>query len=629
VNFFKYIFLLLCCLGSFVANAVPTHPIGSLSHEYSGHVNSLSIGGTLRANKDPIPFVWLSPLACNVVPSSSANLAQAMRNPGDLLNLGIPAGSTILAAHLYWAGSYDPNPVIPPYTAPIGNAPSNSALPDYNVLLNGVPITSTKNMTDLFTHTFPAPSYNYQYFGGYADVTAQVAAAGNIVYTFSGLTVNTRGYQCLVYGTLAGWALHVIYENPAEPFRVIKLYDGLQVYRGANILIAPSGFTTPAVPTGKLVITTWEGDEANSTPSALFSENLKINVLPNPVPTFVLSGPLNPLLDPTSGTPNQFNGTRNTTNPTLPLVLSGIPATYGVDVDHYDITAQLAPTQTSLTTEYSSGSDMVLLSSEMIVIENDLFADLAITKTHVGNFGVGIPNHYTISVSNVGTGTLLDDPGPITVTDTLPAGLNYVSASGTGWICSYAGTLSCSHPGPLVKGATLPSITLTVTAPAIGTVTNTATVSGSLVDNITLNNTSSDITNIINPPILTVLKSASAPNANPGANITYTVQVTNTGTGAATAVSQDDNLSKYTAFGVECMAPGVSIAYAEGVPASTLVKGTPLFSNNNGATFAYTPPSLGSGVCTYDPAITHFRLPMTGTMPPLGTYSLQYKVQVK
>ena len=580
----------------------------------------------MRANKDPNPFVWLSPLPCQVNLSSSDNLGLAMRNPGDLINLGIPPGATILAAHLYWAGSYDPNPVVPPYAPPIGNAPSNSATPDYNVLLNGVPITSSKNMTDFFTHTWPAPSYNYPYFGGYADVTAQVAATGNAVYTFSGLTVNTRGYQCLIYGVLAGWALHVIYEDPAEPFRVIKLYDGFQIYRNANVLINPSGFTTPAVPTGKLVVTTWEGDEANSTPGTLFSENLKISVFPNPVPTFALSGPLNPLVDPVTGTPNQFNGTRNSTNPTLPLVLGGVPAPYGVDVDHYDISAQLSPGQTSLTTEYSSGADLVILSSEMIVLENDLFADLAISKTHVGNFSVGLSNHYTITVSNVGTGTLLDEPGPITVTDTLPAGLNYVSASGTGWTCSYAGTLSCTHPGPLAKGASLPPITLTVTAPAAGTVTNTATVSGSLTDNLTLNNTSSDVTTIINPPILTVLKSASATNANPGSTITYTVQVTNTGTGAATNVSQSDNLSKYTAFGVECIAPGVSIAYADGVPASTLIKGTPTFYKNG---VPYVPPSLGSGVCTYDPNITSFTLPMTGSMPPTGTYSLQYKTQVK
>ena len=616
-----------------VAHAVATHPLGTLSYEYSGHINALSIGSSLRTGADPVPS------SCTVGLSASANLGQAVRDPANPAITGIPLGATILAAHLYWAGSYDPNPAPPinGYTGlPTGRAGSTALVPDFNVLLNGTPIASSKNMTDTFTIADPffVPNpYTFHFFGGYADVTAQVAATGNAIYTLSGLTVDTAGYDCEVSGVLAGWALHVIYEDPAEPFRVIKLYDGFQIYRDANILITPSGFTTPAVPTGKLVVTTWEGDEGNSTAGATFSENLKINVLPNPVPTFTLSGPLNPLVDPVTGLPNQFNGTRNTTNPTFPLVVPPVPpgpasppAPWGVDVDHYDISAQLSPGQTSLTTEYSSGADLVILSSEMIVIENALFADLAISKTHVGNFGVGLSNHYTITVSNVGTGTLLDEPGPITVTDTLPAGLNYVSASGTGWTCSYAGTLSCTHPGPLAKGASLPPITLTVTAPAVGTVTNTATVSGSLPDNLILNNTSSDVTTIINPPILTVLKSASAANASPGATVTYTVQVTNTGTGAATTVSQSDNLSKYTAFGVECMAPGVSIAYADGVPASTLIKGTPTFYKNG---VPYVPPSLGSGVCTYDPNITSFTLPMTGSMPPAGTYSLQYKVQVK
>ena len=610
-----------------VAHAVPTHPLGSLSYEYSGHINTLSIGASLRTGADPVPS------SCTVGLSASANLGQAVRDPANPAITGIPLGSTILAAHLYWAGTYDPNPA-PPVNGntglPTGRPGSTALVPDFNVLLNGIPVASSKNMTDTFTITNPflVPNpYTFHFFGGYADVTAQVAATGNAVYTLSGLTVDTAGYDCEVSGVLAGWALHVVYSNPAEPFRVIKLYDGFQIYRNQNVIINPNGFTVPTIPKGKLVVTTWEGDEGNSTAGTLFSENLKINVLPNPVPTFALSGPLNPLVDPVTGLPNQFNGTRNTTNPTLPLVLGGVPAPYGVDIDHYDISAQLTPGQTSLTTEYSSGADLVILSSEMIVVENVPFADLAISKTHVGNFGVGLPNHYNITVSNVGVGTgLLDEPGPIVVTDTLPAGLNYVSASGTGWTCSYAGTLSCSHPGPLVKGSSLPPIDLTVTAPAVGTVTNTATVSGSLVDNLTLNNTASDVTTIINPPILTVLKSASATNANPGSTITYTVQVTNTGTGAATNVSQSDNLSKYTAFGVECVAPGVSIAYADGVPASTLIKGTPTFYKNG---VPYVPPSLGSGVCTYDPNITSFTLPMTGSMPPTGTYSLQYKTQVK
>ena len=668
-----YVFLTAVLLSvSTQGFAIPSHPIGGLTYEYSGQVNSISIGGSLRASKDVIP---LDPYprkndACLVNPTSTANLGQAMRQPGDVINLGLPAGSTILAAHLYWAGSYSPDTIAPTYnltavttspilyspapTYPVGGVPmpaSNALLPDFTVTLNGSVFTSDKNMTDIFLQTntglynpaiYPGSIYPFDFFGGHADVTALVAATGNAVYTFGGLTVNTQGYHCFSNAVLAGWALHVVYENPVEPFRVVKLYDGFQIYRDASVLISPAGFTVPAVPAGKLVITTWDGDEGNSTAGALFSENLKINVPPSTTPTFPLSGPLNPLVDAGTGLPNQFNGTVNTTSPTFPLVIpssttsiGAAPAPWGIDVDHYDVSAQLTPGQTSLTTEYSSGTDLVILSSEIITLENDVFADLAITKTHVGNFGVGIPNNYTLSVSNVGTGILLDEPGPITVVDTLPAGLNYVSASGTGWACVFAGTLSCSHPGPLIKGASLPPITLTVTAPAVGTVTNTATVSGSVIDNLTLNNTATDLTNIIAPPILTVLKSASAGTATPGSVLTYNVLITNTGLGAATSVSQDDRLSRYTSLGIDCMPATAAqptphtITYTDGAPASTLTLGALSFSNDNGVTFAYVPPALGGGVCTFDPAITHFRQAMLGTMPSLGTYSLQYQTQVK
>ncbi len=631
-----------------------TNPLNTsaLWYEKSGHINSLSIGGSLRVAKDP----YTRTLAnyndpCNVNLTSTANLGQAMRNPLDTVNLGLPAGSTVLKAFLYWAGDYDPDPAIPlnyntipPGADPIWQA-STSTAPDYIVTLNGQAITSIKNMEHSFLLSntfFQGGSHVFNFFGGYANVTTLVAAAGNAPYTFGGLTVNTRGNHCIAKAVLAGWALHVIYKNPAEPFRVIKLYDGFEIYRDWNILITPNGFTTPTIPKGKLVVTTWEGDEFNSG-TITFNENLKINVFPSPTPTVPLSGPLNPLIDSATFLPNQFNGTVNTTSPTFPLVIPSStssvgapPAPWGVDVDHYDISAQLTPGQTSLTTEYSSGADLVILSSEMIVVENAPFADLAISKTHVGNFGVGVPNNYTLTASNVGTGTsLLDEPGPITVVDTLPAGLNYVAASGTGWTCSFAGTLSCSHPGPLVKGSSLPPITLTVNAPAIGTVTNTATVSGSLVDNLVLNNTASDVTNIIHLPSLTVLKSAGAATANPGAVINYTVQVNNTGTGAAISVSQDDRLSPYTAFGVDCMPATVAqptphtITFTDGVPTSALTIGAPLFSNDGGTTFAYVPPALGGGVCTFDPNITNFRLPLTGTMPASGQYFLTYQAQVK
>jgi uncharacterized repeat protein (TIGR01451 family) len=112
--------------------------------------------------------------------------------------------------------------------------------------------------------------------------------------------------------------------------------------------------------------------------------------------------------------------------------------------------------------------------------------DLFITKTHIDPFVVGSNGIYRIALGNNGVTSI----GPITVTDTLPATVAFVSASGTGWTCVVSGqVVSCTTP------STLPGlITLTVTpgANAAPSVTNNAAVSGGSDCDLT-NNTSSDI----------------------------------------------------------------------------------------------------------------------------------------
>lgn len=63
---------------------------------------------------------------------------------------------------------------------------------------------------------------------------------------------------------------------------------------------------------------------------------------------------------------------------------------------------------------------------------------------------------------------------PIVVTDTLPPGLTYVSASGTGWSCSGSGSsFTCTSPGPLAPGQFSDiSLTVAVDAAAAPVATN-------------------------------------------------------------------------------------------------------------------------------------------------------------
>ena len=87
----------------------------------------------------------------------------------------------------------------------------------------------------------------------------------------------------------------------------------------------------------------------------------------------------------------------------------------------------------------------------------------------------GLP--FSLLVSNNGTGPTT---GTVTVTDTLPAGLTLVDASGSGWSCSIAAaTVTCSRSTVLAQAESYPAIQIRadVAADATSTV-NEATVSG-------------------------------------------------------------------------------------------------------------------------------------------------------
>jgi len=101
--------------------------------------------------------------------------------------------------------------------------------------------------------------------------------------------------------------------------------------------------------------------------------------------------------------------------------------------------------------------------------------DLALAKTHTGTFTTGKQGTYTLKVTNVGSAATT---GSIVVTDTLPAGLTFASATGSGWTCAaQAPVVTCTRSAVLAVGASS-GITLkvNVTNAAVPSVTNTASV---------------------------------------------------------------------------------------------------------------------------------------------------------
>lgn len=123
--------------------------------------------------------------------------------------------------------------------------------------------------------------------------------------------------------------------------------------------------------------------------------------------------------------------------------------------------------------------------------------DLGIAMSSGGTFSPGQYVTYTMVVTNYGPNA---DPGPITITDTLPAGLTYVGGS-AGWTCNAAGqTVTCTQAGGLAASATTSlTLTATVDAGASGNVTNSATVGGQTNDASLGNNTASKTDTIFVP----------------------------------------------------------------------------------------------------------------------------------
>jgi len=173
-------------------------------------------------------------------------------------------------------------------------------------------------------------------------------------------------------------------------------------------------------------------------------------------------------------------------------------------------------------TQVGTGNGTVTLGDLASVVA----PDLQITKSHTGYFiAQGPAKAYTLQPKNSGDATT---SGTITVTDVLPAGLAYVSASGTGWTCgASAQTMTCTSSTAIAANANGNAIALNVTAgtAAIPSVTNTASIAGGNQPALFAgNDTASDLTYVGG---LKVVKSADKTAVVPGDIVTFTLAYTN------------------------------------------------------------------------------------------------------
>jgi len=118
--------------------------------------------------------------------------------------------------------------------------------------------------------------------------------------------------------------------------------------------------------------------------------------------------------------------------------------------------------------------------------------DPSMTMSRSNALSPGGGASYTMTVKNIG---LQAEPGPLTIVNTLPSGLSYSSASGSGWSCGSSGqTVTCTRSGALAAQATAPllAVNVTVDAGVSGPLTYSATVSGTGGDANVYNNVAVD-----------------------------------------------------------------------------------------------------------------------------------------
>lgn len=172
--------------------------------------------------------------------------------------------------------------------------------------------------------------------------------------------------------------------------------------------------------------------------------------------------------------------------------------------------------------------------------------DLVLQKTvNSATVNAGEQLTYTLEVTNVGPSDALGD---ITIVDTLPAGMSYVSSNSTGnvWTCTVdinnSQVIECvlNNNQGIVDEGTAPTLTITtqlLSSLPTGTLNNEATVSTPSFDTNLSNNTSNVDVNVEQVVDMTVTETLLAGTPRIGNVLTFGYEATNNGPSDAQNVS--------------------------------------------------------------------------------------------
>lgn len=474
----------------------------------TGTINYVTTGASFRANSTNST----TGDSCLLTSSTAAGVrgfrvANGAVSPARTPAQTVPSGATVTKAYLYW-------------TASAGERGYNGGAPliDNSVkfYVAGTTPPAANNVTASRTWSGSvAPSgestavTRTQFgMGAFADVTSIVRPNPNAQFRMDDLTVfNARGSQTCSTATMYGnWGLYIIYSLPSESNKTLALFDGLQYIGGTggyasatSASVTLSGLRVPnAAPgTEKITKTTLLVSEGDASTGAS-NDSLTLNT--NLDAAFGVSNSLNPAND-------VFNGSI-TVGPTDGGTATGFTATDspgvvgGLDFDTFDLSSRVSSGTTSLTATVDSATGELLVLYSAVLMATTTTADLSVTKSApAAQQGAGTLT-YAITASNAGPHEAYN----VVVSDPLPAGVTFVSASEGGTYDPATRQVTWTTGKFLAN--TSQSYTVTVTVPnAAATYQNTVSVSSGSFDPVSANNSATASTVVTPTPDLSLTKS--------------------------------------------------------------------------------------------------------------------------
>ena len=211
-----------------------------------------------------------------------------------------------------------------------------------------------------------------------------------------------------------------------------------------------------------------------------------------------------------------------------------------------------------------------------------IYADLVAAKSGPANVTNGVTFNYTVAVTNTGPSTATG----INLTDTLPPGVSFNSATGGG--TNLTGVVG--WPAFSLTVNTFSNFTVSVTSTNAGILTNRAQVASAVADPNLANNTNQVYTTASALADLVLVKSGTN-TIGASTNITYTLFVTNAGPSIATSVSISDALPTNATY-VSSSNSGTNAAGVVGWPLISSL------ASNAGVTYTVTITPAPTGVMT-------------------------------